>query len=83
MNVIRTGSVWSSEDSTRALTSPNDVHHSVNLSNTKFITYNYTSFYQVFLKIFKHLFLNIFKMSIQTSFPPVFADEVVRRFTQE
>jgi len=37
-------------DSTRALTSPNDVHHSVNLSNTKFISYIYTAAYLFFLK---------------------------------
>jgi len=51
MNVIRAGkSVWSPKDSTLALTSPNDVHHSVNLSNTKFTTYIYTSFYHFFSK---------------------------------
>ena len=53
--------------STLALTSPYDVHHSVNLSNTKFITYIYTSFYHFFSeKKTKHLYLNILKMSIQT-----------------
>ena len=69
--------MWSPKDSTLALTSPNDVHHSVNLSNTKFITYIYTSIYHFFLKkIPKHLYLNILKMSIQT-FPP----EFFRRWT--
>jgi len=65
--------VWSPSDSTLALTSPNDVHHSVNLSNTKFITYIYTSFYHFFLKkLLKHLYLNILKMSIQTFSPDFF-----------
>ena len=32
------------KDCTRALISPSDVHHKINLSNTIFITYIYTSF---------------------------------------
>ena len=52
--------MWSPKDSKLALTSPNDVHHSVNLSNTKFITYIYTFFITFFCKkILKHLYLNI------------------------
>jgi len=39
-------------ESTRTLTSPNDVHHSVNLSKTKFITHIYTSFYHIFSEIY-------------------------------
>jgi len=70
--------VWSPKDSTLALTSPYGVHHSVNLSNTKFITYIYTSFYHFFLKLFllKYLYLNMIKMSIHPP-PPDF----VRRWT--
>ena len=45
------------KNSTLSLTSPNDVHHSMNLSNTKFITYIYTSFYHFFSE---KKYLNIF-----------------------
>ena len=65
--------MWNPKDSMRALTSPNDVDHSVNLSNTNFITYIYTSFYHIFFwNIYRHLYLNIFKMSIQNLFPVSF-----------
>ena len=67
-------SVWSPKDSTRALTSPNDVHHSVNLSNTKKFYYLYLHLIlSLFLKkILKHLYFNILKMSIQIFHPDVF-----------
>jgi len=86
MNVIRAGkSVWSPKDSTLALTSPNDVHHSVNLSKlTRNLLLIFTPHFITFSekKILKHLYLNTLKMSNQTFPPDVFADELVRQFTQ-
>ena len=55
------------------LTSPNDVHHSVNLSNTTFITYIYTSFYHYFSEIYVNFFVSIFsKCQFKTFFPVSF-----------
>jgi len=68
-----------------ALTSRNDVHHSVNLSNTKFITYIYTSFYHFFSeKNNTQTSLFEYFKNVNSNLPPwvFFADELVRRFTQ-
>jgi len=59
------------KDSTRALTSPNDVHHSVNLSNTNFITYIYTSSYHYFAEIYVNFFVWIFLKCQFRTFSPV------------
>jgi len=53
------------------LTSPNDVHHSVNLSNTKFITYIYTSFNQYLFEIYVNFFVWIFSKCQFRTFSPV------------
>ena len=69
--------MWSPKDFTRALTSPNDVHHSLNLSNTKFITYIDTSFYHYFTEIYVNSFVLIFSKCQFRTFSPV----SVRRWT--
>ena len=64
--------MWSPKDSTLALTNPNDVHHSVNLANTKFITYIYTSFYHFFSE--KNTQTSLFKhfKNVNSNLPPDF-----------
>ena len=61
-----------------ALTIPNDVHHSVNLSNKKCITYIYTSFYHFFLKKkYSNIFIWII-LNVNSNLPP---PDCFRRWT--
>ena len=72
---------WLKCKSTRVLTSPNAVQNSVNLSNTRFITYIYTSFYLFFWNKYFNIFIWIISNVNLNLLPCFFAEKLVRRFT--
>jgi len=72
--------VWSPKDSTRVLTSPNDVHHSVNLSNTKFIP-SFLLYLHPFLSLFTEIYVNFFVLIFTKCQFRTFSSVSFRRWT--